>query len=61
MMISFWHLTAVCCIPQLNPERRSSEREIFRAAAADAPRRASTMPPIRGRWELHQRSLAGKR
>jgi hypothetical protein len=61
MMISFWHLTAVCCIPKLNPERRCREREVFRSAAHDAPRRTATVPPIRGRWELHQRTLAGKR
>lgn len=29
-MISFWHLSAVCCIPLPNPSARLREREIFR-------------------------------
>ncbi len=28
-MISFWHLSAVCCIPSPNPGARTREREIF--------------------------------
>jgi hypothetical protein len=29
-MISFWYLSAVCCIPLPNPSARLREREIFR-------------------------------
>jgi hypothetical protein len=61
-MISFWHLTAVCCVPQLNPERRTRELEIFREVAQDAPRRVLKSPNARarGRWELREMALAGK-
>ncbi len=60
-MISFWHLTAVCCVPTLNPERRSREQEIFREVAGDTARRVpKTGPRIRGRWELRELALAGK-
>jgi len=61
-MISFWHLTAVCCVPKLNPERRSREQEIFREVAKDAHRRVVKSPAARarGRWELRGLALAGK-
>jgi hypothetical protein len=61
-MISFWHLTAVCCVPKLNPERRAREQEIFHAVAEDAPRRVQKSPNarVRGRWELRELALAGK-
>jgi hypothetical protein len=29
-MISYWYLSAVCCIPLPNPAARLREREIFR-------------------------------
>ena len=32
-MISFWHLSAVCCIPSSNPKARIREQEIFRQVA----------------------------
>ena len=60
-MISFWHLTAVCCVPQLNPERRAREQEIFREVAEDHARKVPKHGPrIRGRWELRELALAGK-
>ena len=60
-MISFWHLTAVCCVPQLNPERRAREQEIFRDVAEDTDRKVSkTGPRVRGRWELRELALAGR-
>ncbi len=60
-MISFWHLSAVCCVPNLNPERRVREQEIFRDVAKDTSRRApKNGPRIRGRWELRELALAGK-
>jgi hypothetical protein len=61
-MISFWHLTAVCCVPKLNPERRVREQEIFHEVARDAPRRSLKGPNtrVRGRWELRELALAGK-
>jgi hypothetical protein len=60
-MISFWHLSAVCCVPKLNPERRSREQEIFREVANDTSRRPQKgMPRVRGRWELRELALAGK-
>jgi hypothetical protein len=61
-MISFWHLTAVCCVPNLNPERRVREQEIFLEVAQDAPRRVVKSPNarVRGRWELRELALAGK-
>jgi hypothetical protein len=62
MMISFWHLTAVCCVPKLNPERRGREQEIFRDVANDTSRRILKSPNARsrGRWELRELELAGK-
>jgi hypothetical protein len=60
-MISFWHLTAVCCVPTLNPERRVREQEIFNETNSDAARRVpKTGPRVRGRWELRELALAGK-
>jgi hypothetical protein len=61
-MISFWHLTAVCCVPKLNPERRQREREIFQEVAQDAARRVvrGSQARVRGRWELRELELAGK-
>ncbi len=60
-MISFWHLTAVCCVPTLNPERRIREQEIFREVAGDTDRRFPQHGPrVRGRWELRELALAGK-
>ncbi len=60
-MISFWHLTAVCCVPLLNPERRSREQEIFQEVAEDSARKVpKTGPRVRGRWELRELALAGK-
>ncbi|MEI9998108.1 MAG: hypothetical protein WDO13_02515 [Verrucomicrobiota bacterium] len=61
-MISFWHLTAVCCVPQLNPERRIREQEIFRQAASDAARRQvrPNGARARGRWDVRHYELAGK-
>jgi len=60
-MISFWHLTAVCCVPQLNPERRTRELEIFAEVEGDTARRVpKTGPRVRGRWELRELALAGK-
>jgi hypothetical protein len=61
-MISFWHLTAVCCVPNLNPERRAREQEIFREVARDVSRRQvnNSGPRVRGRWELRGLALAGK-
>ena len=60
-MISFWHLTAVCCVPNPNPERRSREQAIFREVARDTSRRAPKAGPrVRGRWELRELALAGK-
>jgi len=60
-MISFWHLSAVCCVPKLNPERRVREQEIFAEVAKDAARRvpkgAKTL--VRGRWELRELAMAG--
>jgi hypothetical protein len=62
MMISFWHLTAVCCVPKLNPSRRVREQEIFREVANDAARRTqkSPHPRVRGRWEVREMALASK-
>jgi len=62
LMISFWHLTAVCCVPKLNPERRVREQEIFHEVAKDAPRRnqKGQNARVRGRWELRELALAGK-
>ncbi len=60
-MISFWHLTAVCCVPNLNPERRAREQEIFHETTSDTARRVpKTGPRVRGRWELRELALAGK-
>lgn len=60
-MISFWHLTAVCCVPILNPERRAREQEIFSEVAKDTGRRVpKNGPRVRGRWELRELALAGK-
>jgi hypothetical protein len=60
-MISFWHLTAVCCVPQLNPERRTREQEIFAEVAQDHARKVPKHGPrVRGRWELRELALAGK-
>jgi hypothetical protein len=60
-MISFWHLTAVCCVPRLNPERRSREQEIFREVAEDSARKVSKNGPhVRGRWELRELALANR-
>jgi hypothetical protein len=61
-MISFWHLTAVCCVPKLNPERRTREQEIFQEVANDASRRTvkGSQARVRGRWELRELALAGK-
>ena len=60
-MISFWHLTAVCCVPKLNPERRARELEIFREVADDTDRVfPKTGPRVRGRWELRELALANK-
>jgi hypothetical protein len=61
-MISVWHLAAVCCVPKLNPERRTRELEIFRDVATDAPRRVLRNPNmrIRGRWERREMTLAAK-
>jgi hypothetical protein len=60
-MISFWHLTAVCCVPKLNPERRTREQEIFRQVANDAARRVTKgAHRVRGRWEHRELALAGK-
>ena len=62
MMISFWHLTAVCCVPNLNPERRTREQEIFRQVANDSSRRVLKSPNarVRGRWERRELALTGK-
>jgi len=58
-MISFWHLTAVCCVPQLNPERRLREQEIFQEVATDTARRVPKHGPrVRGCWELREMALA---
>jgi hypothetical protein len=60
-MISFWHLTAVCCVPTLNPERRAREQEIFNETNSDSARRVpKNGPRVRGRWELRELALAGK-
>jgi hypothetical protein len=60
-MISFWHLTAVCCVPQLNPERRTRELEIFQEVADDTARKVPKHGPrVRGRWELRELALANK-
>ncbi len=60
-MLSFWHITAVCCVPKLNPERRAREQEIFRDVAADSSRRVvKGATRIRGRWERRELALAGK-
>ena len=60
-MISFWHLTAVCCVPNLNPERRTREKAIFREVANDTSRRVPRgANRARGRWELRELALAGK-
>lgn len=60
-MISFWHLTAVCCVPKLNPERRAREQEIFREVAEDSDRKFPKHGPrVRGRWELRELALAGR-
>ncbi len=61
-MISFWHLTAVCCVPKLNPERRAREQKIFEEVTNDAPRRVPKSPNARnrGRWEVRSLEFAGK-
>lgn len=59
-MISFWHLTAVCCVPKLNPERRIREQEIFREVANDTSRRVPRgAARVRGRWGRRELALAG--
>jgi hypothetical protein len=58
-MISFWHLSAVCCVPLLNPERRIRELEIFQEVADDTARKVpKNGPRVRGRWELREIALA---
>jgi len=60
-MISFWHLTAVCCVPHLNPKRRAREQEIFKEVASDTSRRVTKNGRrVRGRWELRDLALANK-
>ncbi len=61
-MISFWHLTAVCCVPKLNPERRIREQEIFHDVVNDVSRRVpkNSHPRVRGRWERRGLTLVGK-
>ncbi len=60
-MISFWHLTAVCCVPKLNPERRTREQEIFHEVATDTSRRSPKGANRgRGRWEHRDLVLVGK-
>ena len=56
-MISFWHLTAVCCIPISNPRGRAREMEILRLAAQGKFLGATPMGkhPI-GRWEASAKS-----
>jgi hypothetical protein len=49
--MSYWHLAAACCFPNLNPERRIREQEIFAEARDAAQRRDDVIPPRRGRWE----------
>jgi hypothetical protein len=39
-MTSFWHLTAVCCIPIPNPKARFREEEIFCQVAPDQAKHA---------------------
>jgi hypothetical protein len=56
-MISFWHLSAVCCVPLLNPERRIREQELLQDAARKVPKHG---PRVRGRWELREMALANK-
>jgi hypothetical protein len=42
-MISYWYLSAVCCIPLPNPSARLREREIFRLVpTALSPRQTSS-------------------
>lgn len=61
-MISFWHLTAVCCVPMLNPDRRVREQAIFRDVANDQARQPTrdSAQRVRGRWERRALKLAGK-
>ena len=56
-MVSYWHLAAACCIPQLNPTARQREREVFRQVAQDQAKFAANGAKNHlhgcGRWEAH--------
>ncbi len=49
--MSYWHLAAACCFPNLNPERRLREQEIFAEAREAAQRRGDAASPRRGRLD----------
>lgn len=61
-MISFWHLTAACCIPSPNPELRLREQEIFRKVAADQAEftRPEFSKPSHGRWDQDKKDKTRK-
>jgi hypothetical protein len=62
-MISFWHLTAVCCIPSPNTEARLREQEIFRQVGADRKQaaQAAASKINHGRWEKRETPLVPSR
>jgi hypothetical protein len=56
-MISFWHLSAVCCIPSPNPTARTREQEIFKQVGAT--RKELAIDGVKsngsGRWEKREK------
>jgi len=61
-MISFLHLTALCCTPIRNPEGRLKEREILRKAALERAKHAQLGSGERrlSRWDGNEAKAVGK-